>query len=226
MVKLETLVTPSTQGILRLLAIYLSGVFYQGTGELQAAMDIFRSPTFDLAQRGTGVKAAHRELAMLAGLNRLFIMQDPTQRDDPETFDLIEQLDSLCSNHYNADLRTAWHNVMASIATDPPQQLNHQKTHIQSAVGGSKSTNNVFGAAITLAIMRNRLFENIVGEQALKSAMAAAKQAQRSGNILWQSVTNGMLAQSLEVMGKQEEAVQNWDKATREAQEAFVVGRS
>ncbi|KAF4452669.1 putative SH3-domain protein Cyk3 [Fusarium austroafricanum] len=220
--KLQDIMIPSTQGILRLLAVYLSGVFDQGTGELDAAMNTFQSPAFDLNQRGTGVKAAHRELAMLAGLNRLWIMQHASYRDDRATLELIEQLRPLCLNHYNVDLRTAWHNVMAAVSTDPPQQLNQQKQHIQSAMAGSKSTNNVLGAAVTLSIMRSRLFENVIGEQALKSAMAAAKQAQRSGNILWQSVADGMLAQSFEVQGQQAQAAQEWDKATREAQEAFA----
>ncbi|CAJ0554095.1 Ff.00g126070.m01.CDS01 [Fusarium sp. VM40] len=222
MEKLQTPLTSSIQGILRLLAVYLSGVFHQGTGDLRAAMEIFQSPLFDLNQRGTGVKAAHRELAMLAGLNRLWIMQHPTQRDDRETLDLIEQLNPLCANHHNADLRTAWHNVLAAVVTDPPQQLNHQKQHIQAAMAGSRTTNNVLGAAVTLAIMRSRLFENVIGEQALKSAMAAAKQAQRSGNVLWQSVADGMLAQSHEVQGQHDKAAHAWDKATREAQEAFA----
>lgn len=220
-VKLESLITPSTQSILRLLAIYLSGVYHQGIADLHTAISIFRNPSFDLGQRGTGVKAAHRELAMLAGLNRLWIMQHPSQRNDGETLDLLEQLQPLCVSHHNLDLRTAWHNVMAALVTDPPQQLNQQKQHIQTAMNGSRSTNNVLGAAVTLAIMRSRLFENVIGEQALKSALAAAKQAQRSGNVLWQSVADGMLAQSYEVQGQREEAAREWDKATREAAEAF-----
>ncbi|KAL6402393.1 hypothetical protein AUP68_14868 [Ilyonectria robusta] len=110
---------------------------------------------------------------------------------------------------------------MAALVTDPPQQLNQRKQHIQAAMGGSRATNNVLGAAVTLAIMRSRLFENVIGEQALKSAMAAAKQAQRSGNVLWQSVADGMLAQSHEVQGQHMEAAREWDKATREAKEAF-----
>ncbi|KAK7416563.1 hypothetical protein QQZ08_011961 [Neonectria magnoliae] len=220
-VKLETLITPSTQSILRLLSIYLSGVYHQGTGDLQAALSVFRDPCFNISQRGTGIKAAHREMALLAGLNRLWIMQHSSQRDDLETLDLIEELQPLCSMHPNIDLRTAWHNVMAALVTDPPQQLNQRKQHIQAAMGGSRATNNVLGAAVTLAIMRSRLFENVIGEQALKSAMAAAKQAQRSGNTLWQSVADGMLAHSYEVQGQQEEAAREWDKATREAKEAF-----
>jgi hypothetical protein len=219
--KLEVLMTPSIQGILRLLTLYLSGVYCQAIGELHEAMKVFQKPDFDLDRRGTGVKAAHRELAMLAGLNRLWIMQHPNERNDPETLDLIDRLYPLCANHHNVDLRTAWHNVMAAIVTEPPQQLNHQKQHIQAAMAGSKSTNNVLGAAVTLAIMRSRLFENVIGEQALKSAMAAAKQAQRSGNVLWQSVADGMLAQSYEVQGHHQQAAHEWDKATREAQDAL-----
>ncbi|RFN50141.1 putative sh3-domain protein cyk3, partial [Fusarium flagelliforme] len=219
--KLEVLMTPSIQGILRLLTLYLSGVYCQAIGELHEAMKVFQKPDFDLDRRGTGIKAAHRELAMLAGLNRLWIMQHPNERNDPETLDLIDRLYPLCANHHNVDLRTAWHNVMAAIVTEPPQQLNHQKQHIQAAMAGSKSTNNVLGAAVTLAIMRSRLFENVIGEQALKSAMAAAKQAQRSGNVLWQSVADGMLAQSYEVQGHHQQAAHEWDKATREAQDAL-----
>ncbi len=112
---------------------------------------------------------------MLAGLNRLWIMQHESQRHDSETLDLIEQLQPMCSSHPNVDLRTAWHNVMAALVTEPPQQLNQQKQHIQAAMAGSKSSSNMLGAAVTLAIMRSRLFENVIGEQALKSAMAASK---------------------------------------------------
>lgn len=219
---LESLITPSTEGILQLFSVYLSGVYYQGTADLQSAITIFRDPRFSLSRRGAGIKTAHKEMGLLAALNRLWIMQHPSQRNDPETVELIEQLHPLCYTHPNVDLRTAWHNVMAALVTDPPQQLNMQKQHIQAAMSGSRSTNNVLGAAVTLAIMRSRLFENVIGEQALKSALAAAKQAQRSGNVLWQSVADGMLAQSFEVQGQRDEAAREWEKARREAMEAFV----
>ena len=219
--KLEGLITRDPQSILRLLAFYLSGVYYQGIGDLDRALSVFLNPSFDLTQTGAGIRATHREMALLAALNRLWIMQHPSHRDNRETLDLIEQLQPLCANHSNVDLRTAWHNVIAAIDTDPQQQLNQRKQHIQAALSGSKSTSNVLGTTITLAIMRSRLFENIMGEQALKSALAASKQAQRSGNLLWQSVADGMLAQSYEVQGHREEAISEWEKATREAREAF-----
>lgn len=221
--KLEMLVSPSTQATVRLLSIYLTGVYHQGTGNLEAALGIFLDSCFTIPKGSVGgVKVGHQELSLLAGLNRLWIMQHPSCRNDQETLDLIEQLQPHCMNHWNIDLRTAWHNVMAALVTEPTQQLNQQKQHIHAAMAGSKATSNILGAAVTLCIMRSRFFENVIGEQALKSARAAAKQAQRSGNVLWQSVADGMLAHSYEVQGQREEAKQEWDKATMEARGAFA----
>lgn len=222
MSKLEALIRPSTQPTIGLLSTYLSGVYSQGTGNLQGALDIFLHPCFNLPQSSSGVKTGQKEMALLAGLNRLWIMQHPSCRNDVETHELIEHLQPFCTNHWNIDLRTAWHNVAAALETEPPQQLNQQKQHIQAAMSGSKVTNNILGAAVTLCIMRSRFFENVIGEQALKSARAASKQAQRSGNMLWQSVADGMLAQSYEVQGQREEAGQEWQKATKEARDAFA----
>ncbi|KAG5950856.1 hypothetical protein E4U58_001396 [Claviceps cyperi] len=221
MLKLETLVHSSTPPTVELLSTYLTGIYSQGTGDLQRALDIFSSPRFHFPQTLNGVRAGHWEMTLLAGLNRLWIMQHPSCRNDHQTHELIEQLQPFCTNHWNIDLRTAWYNVIAALDTDPPQQLSQQKQHIQAALSGSKVTSNILGAAVTLCIMRSRFFENVIGEQALKSARAASKQAQRSGNMLWQSVADGMLAQSYEVQGQREEAAQEWQKATQEARDAF-----
>lgn len=227
MTKLEALINPSTQPTVRLLSIYLKGVHHQGTGDLQGALQVFQDPCFDIPQSspsslGGANRAGQREIALLAGLNRLWIMQHQSVRNDQLTQELIEQLQPYCTNHWNIDLSTAWHNVVAALETDPPQQLNQQKQHIQAAMSGSKVTNNILGAAVTLCIMRSRFFENVIGEQALKSARAASKQAQRSGNMLWQSVADGMLAQSYEVQGQRDESSQEWEKATKEARDAFA----
>ncbi|RDA83318.1 hypothetical protein CP532_6546 [Ophiocordyceps camponoti-leonardi (nom. inval.)] len=222
MIKLGTLVTATTQPAVQLLSIYLTGVYHQGIGDLQGAMQIFLDGRFALPQKSApGVKAGHGEMALLAGLNRLWIMQHPSCRDDRATQELVEQLQPHCTNHWNVEICVAWHNAVAALETDPPQQLNQQKQHLQLAMAGSKSNGNVLGSTVTLCIMRSRFFENVIGEQALKSARAASMQAQRSGNILWQSVADGMLAQSYEVQGQREESRREWEKATKEAREAF-----
>ncbi|KJZ74179.1 hypothetical protein HIM_06410 [Hirsutella minnesotensis 3608] len=219
--KLVKVISPTTQPALKLLSVYLTGVYHQGTGNLQGALHIFKDRCFTVPQGSAGVRPGQCEVTLLAGLNRLWIMQHPSCRNDQETQDLIEQLQPHCTDHWNIDLRTAWHNVVAALETDPPQQLVQQKQHIQAAMAGSKITTNILGAAVTLCIMRSRFFENVIGEQALKSARAASKQAQRSGNVLWQSVADGMLAQSYEVQGQRDESRQEWEKATKEAKDAF-----
>jgi hypothetical protein len=220
--KLEVLVTEESQPTIRLLSVYLTGVYYQGTGDLPTALNVFANECFTSALGdGHGMKVGQQEVALLAALNLLWIMQHPSCRNDAESVELIEQLQPVCMNHWNIDLRTAWHNVMAALVTDPPQQLNQQKQHIHAAMGGSKVTNNLIGSALTLCIMRSRFFENVIGDQALKSARAAAKQAQRTGNVLWQSVADGMLAHSYDVQGQREESRLEWEKATQEAKDAF-----
>ena len=220
--KLELLISEESQPTVRLLSVYLTGVYYQGTGDLPTALNVFTNGCFTSALGGGhGLKVGQQEVALLAALNRLWIMQHPSCRNDAESVELIEQLQPVCTNHWNIDLRTAWHNVMAALVTDPPQQLNQQKQHIQAAMGGSKVTNNLIGSALTLCIMRSRFFENVIGDQALKSARAAAKQAQRTGNVLWQSVADGMLAHSYDVQGQREESRLEWEKATQEAKDAF-----
>lgn len=220
--KILELISPETPPGLRLLSYYLAGAYFQGTGHLPDAMEIFQSKCFALdSTNGACFQAGFGEVALLAGLNRLWIMQHTSCRNDYETTELVEELSSHCNNHWNKDLRTAWHNVVAALETDPPQQLNQQKVHIHAAMGGSRETSNVLGAAITLCIMRSRFFENVIGEQALKSARAASKQAQRSGNMLWQSVADGMLAHSYDVQSQRNESQQEKEKATAEAKRAF-----
>lgn len=222
LVKMEAVDFPPTHTTLRLLSVYLLGVYQQGIGDVQLALHTFMDSCFDIPTVTTGVKSGQREIALLATMNQLWIMQHPSCRDDQRTLDLLEQIQPLCSQHPNTDLRTAWHNVAASLVTEPPQLQNHQKKHMQDAMMGGKTTNNVLETAITLCIMRSRFFQNVVGEQALKSSLAAAKQAQRSGNLLWRSVADGMLSQSYETQGNRDEGTQAWEKAMTEARGAFA----
>ena len=63
-----------------------------------------------------------------------------------------------------------------------------------------------------------------VGEQAEKSALAAQMQAKRSGNKLWGSVTDGLLAKCYEGQGKMAEADGAFREGVRLAEEAMRDG--
>ncbi|CAK7568652.1 MAG: hypothetical protein SEPTF4163_006650 [Sporothrix epigloea] len=219
-------------GPLDVLTLYLRGVSKQGQGELNAALELFEDPRLALPSvsdssssssvvRSAGPAAAaaaaasaaaaneghlRQEVMLLAAMNRLMIMQLNRLRDEPKINMLVEQLKQACVSHPNPEIKTAYSLVMAAITTEPPLSMHDIKTHIQQGLTGSNLSGNAQCLNIALNTMRYRLFENVVGEQALKSAKAGSTQAKKSGNILWMSVADGMLADTYDVMGQTAQA--------------------
>ncbi|KAI0205419.1 cohesin loading factor-domain-containing protein [Astrocystis sublimbata] len=221
--QLEAMVTPASGGTIVLYSMYLAGVSHQGTGDLETAINIYSHPNFSLdADEARGHRRpADFEVALLAAFNMLWIMQDPNYRNDQRTQELLEQLRPLCIEHPNMEIRTAYNLVMAAIQTNPPVPMTAVKTHISTALSNAKNLADVHTLSIALNLMRAKLFQSIVGDQALKSAKAASTQARRSGNTLWMSVADGMLSQSYEVQGAMLEAQKVWNDATHFANQAF-----
>ncbi|KAM0287403.1 hypothetical protein ACHAQH_000353 [Verticillium albo-atrum] len=205
--KLQKAATPAVNEIFTLFTLYLTGVYYQGTGEFETALTIYEDPRLQIPSGPDGVdgrKPAELEVCILAAMSRLWILQDPGFRDEPTTSKLLESIQPLCAAHPDSEFRTAF--SLVQVTTQADLEMNIVKHNIQSALNGAQRTNNTHCLAIALTIMRCRLFENVVGEQALKSAKAASQQARRSGNLLWMSVADGMLANSYEVQGQLTEA--------------------
>ncbi|KAI1170301.1 hypothetical protein F4777DRAFT_125508 [Nemania sp. FL0916] len=225
--QLETLITPASGSTVKLYSMYLAGVYQQGTGNLQAAINIYSHPSFstytDEARRGQH-KPAEFDVALLATFNLIWIMQDVHYRNDQRTQELLEQIRPLCLDHPNMEIRTAYNLVMAAIQTNPPVPMTIVKTHISTALSNAKNLADVHTLSIALNLMRAKLFQSIVGDQALKSAKAASTQARRSGNTLWMSVADGMLSQSFEVQGAMVEAQKVWHDATHFANQALRTG--
>ncbi|KAM7187969.1 MAU2 chromatid cohesion factor [Rhypophila sp. PSN 637] len=198
-------VQPPSNDFLDIVTLYLSGIFYQGTANLRRALEIWKDKRFDLegdmGARNHVSSTVRTELSILSTLNRIWIMQDPSCTDDAETDRLVDLLKPLCEDHPDSEIRTAYHLVLASCRFDPPFSINQIKSHIQHSLAGAQPTSNTQCLSIALNTMRCRLFENVVGEQALKSAKAGSAQAKKSGNLLWMSVAEGMLAQSYEMQG-------------------------
>lgn len=222
--QLETLVTPTSGSTIVLYSMYLAGVYHQGTGNLEAAINIYSHPSFSLIAdetRGKHRKPVEFEVALLATFNLIWIMQDLHYRNDQRTQELLEQIRSLCTDHPNMEIRTAYNLVMAAIQTNPPISMTAVKTHISTALSNAKNLADVHTLSIALNLMRAKLFQSIVGDQALKSAKAASTQARRSGNTLWMSVADGMLSQSYEVQGAMLESQKVWNDATHFANQAL-----
>lgn len=232
--ELEGVVRQPLEGIIGLFSCYLSGVYHQGTGNLEMAKSIYEGTLLNLENSldGNGIvqggpnKHAEFEVRILSAFNRLWIMQHPEHRDDRQTNELIEQLRPLCTDHANLEIRTAWNLVLAATQTNPPLGMTAAKGHLATALNGAKTLGDVQTLSIALNLMRARLFQNIVGDQALKSAKAGASQARRAGNRLWMSVAEGMLAQSYEVQGQAAEAQSSWNAAVAFASDALGPGES
>lgn len=59
--KLGTLITPTTQPTVRLLSVYLSGVYRQGTGDLKGALDVFVDSRFAVPRGSSAIKLDTRK---------------------------------------------------------------------------------------------------------------------------------------------------------------------
>ncbi|KAL5624560.1 hypothetical protein BROUX41_004620 [Berkeleyomyces rouxiae] len=218
--RLETLISPSGDSVVDLMALYLKGIYLQGTGDLEEALKTFSDTRYQVTATG-GTRSTKMDISILATLNRIWILQHPSYTYNEDAANLLGSLAPICEDHPDPEIRTVYNLVVATIATDPPQSLNQIKTSMHASIGGSKMTHNKHCLAIALNVMRSKLFEHVMGEQALKSAKAAAAQAKRGGNLLWVSVAEGMLAQSHEVMGQQKEASAARELAANHASKAL-----
>lgn len=224
--KIEALSPQPRAKRLNLLVLYVRGVYHQGTGDLDTAFQIFSDRKLevpdpnDSSYSNSGI--APPEVALLATLNRIWILQDPSRRDDVQTMELVDRIRPYCSDHPDFELRTAFNLVAAAIETNPPQSIQTVKRHISSGLKWAQSANNTQLLGIALNLMRSRLFDSVVGDQAVKSAKAGRAQAQKAGNLLWMSVGEGMLAQTEEMQGQVEEAERLRQSGTLHANEAFA----
>jgi hypothetical protein len=212
-------------GPLGIFALYLAGVYHQGVGDLDAALHIFQDAKFDLPDlQSSNLSAANqfmRDVSLLAALNTIWILQHADRQDRHVNTTLITKLEEICESHPNKDIQTAYNLVVATVNVNPPAPLIKIKKYLGNALAGAKATGNTQFICFTLNIMCGKFFANVVGEQAEKSAMAASMQARKSGNVLWMSVAEGMLAQCYDVNGKKEKASSTFEQAQMLAQKAL-----
>lgn len=214
----------SLVGPLGTIALYLFGVYHQGTGDLDTALKIYEDERLNLETykvTNSSVSQVEKDFALLAALNTIWIHQDSHRQDMRRNTTLIEQVSSICRSHPNRDIQTAFNLVAATVKTDPPTPSIQIKGHLTAALAGAQATANTQFSAITLSVMCSRFFVSVVGGQAEKSAMAASQQTHRTGNPLWKSVAGNLLAQCLELNSKPAEAKQAMRMAQEFAQKAL-----
>lgn len=214
------------QGPLKAFYYYLKGSYCQGTGELDSALAYFKDDSLSLEDKQIN-SAVQQHLALLAGINRIWIMQRPEgERDWPFenhalTKDLMEELEPLCSNHYIAEIRIAWYLVCSTAVQEPPLARNTRKDFAHRGLSTSKTTDNVLSKVTSIVAAREILFTNVMGDQAVKAIQAARGMSNKCHSPLWQSVVSGIHADWSDAKNERETAQKFFSTGVEQAKAAF-----
>ena len=205
---LDSLNDPESH-VLASLAQYVSGVVYQGTGDLDAALQVFRGSTFDTTAKfcqepNDSSQRTRRDLSILANLNIILILRGQRHRHDQSLSTLILKMEPLCAVSANRHIHSAL-NFIKACSQDTDSMI-VSKRYLEQALIIARQLSNLQLICIAMNFLNWKFLRGVVGQQAEKGARAAVNTASNSGNQLWVSVSKGMLADTLEVQGKLTEA--------------------
>lgn len=203
---------------------YLTGVIYQGTGRIHAALSVFQGPAFDLTadfcrEPSSSTQRIQRDLAILATLNTILIVRNQPNYQDLDVGHLVSSVEPLCASSTNKSIKVALNFIRAS--SNDSQAILKAKEYIRQALTGAQGLDNTQLVCMTLALVNGKFLRGVIGEQAEKGAKAALMQAKLTHNDLWISVTQGMYADALEVQGKMDEARATREEARRLTESIF-----
>lgn len=197
---------------------YLSGVIEQGLGNTEAALSLFQAPMFALPPPTARVSSTPTDISILAALNSLLIIRDPSHPSHARAGPLVSALEPLCLSHPNKSIVSAFYLIRAicsrtstststnNSSTERQEPIIKLKQHLQQALQAAKAAANTQLLMLSMNFMTAMFFKDIVGEQAEKSARAGRQLAKRGGDKTWVCVSDGMLAETLDREGKREEA--------------------
>ena len=198
---------------------YTIGAIAQGTGDLDAALIAFQSPLLSLTASDNSKTRRNdpaRDVSILAALNTILIIHNPNHALHSRLAKVLSTAESFCKSNTNKYIQAAFHLVCALVQSESNLQT---KQYLQHALQSATAISNSQITCLTLTFMSWKYFSGVVGEQAEKSARAARAMAKRANDRLWVSVTDDMLAETLERQGKGDEAI-----AVREERERVMDG--
>ena len=190
---------------LLLLTVYLQAVIYQGTGNLAKALSLYQDSI--LALRAPSEQRSRSQVfldvSILSTLNSILIIRSPSHPQNHLVSSLVSDLEPLCLQNQNHQIRSAYHLIAATTSSEA---ILLTKQYLHSALQDSKQTDNKHLMCMVLNFMSWKFFRGVVGDQAERSARASQSLAHQCMNGLWMSVSAGMLADTLEVVGRNKEA--------------------
>ena len=188
--------------------LYLSGVIYQGTGDITAALSNFQNPSLALpSPPQPPLSPIHLEFSILSALNTLLIIHNPNHPSHNLLIPLTNALTPLIKRSSNNKALSAAYQLVSATCF-PPTSILPVKQHLQSAMNTAKQCLNEQLLCMTLHVIWFKFFKGVVGEQAEKNARACGVQARRCMDSLWEAVAYGVLANALDFVSKGREAEQ------------------
>ena len=195
----------NTSEPLFILTVYLQAVIHQGTGNLTEALSLYQSSILSLPtpseQRSRSQISL--DISILSTLNTILIIRSPSHPQNHLVPSLVASLEPFCVQNKNYQIYSAYHLVAATTSSET---ILLTKQSLQSALQASKQTDNKHLMCMVLNFMSWKFFRGVVGDQAERSARASQSLAHQCMNGLWMSVSAGLLADTLEVAGRNEEA--------------------
>lgn len=200
------------------LHVYLTGVYHQGLGNLDQALRAYTDPRLALMRSDritlSPTDRVRHDLSILANLNTIWINQQSSRQDPARTTADLAVLEEMCASHPDAEMKTAFDLINATVLTNPPSTAINQKNHIKAALARANKSGNAQILCIIFCYMFKEYFHGVVGGQALKSAETALLYANKSGSQLWQGVAEGLRAHGLETNGFTADAQQAAERAS------------
>jgi hypothetical protein len=183
---------------------YVHAVIEQGSGNTTGAFETYQLSIFKHpANASTRVADAHIDICTLAALNTILIIREPGHPQHHLIDPLLAQIEPLCLNHPSKSLRSAFALTKAVAVKQPMLKF---KELLKFALEAAKAGSNQQVIGLSLSLMCRLFFVDIVGAQAEKCGRAAQNYTKKANNQLWTCVADGMLANTLEKVGKVEES--------------------
>ncbi|QGA21991.1 hypothetical protein EYB26_009705 [Talaromyces marneffei] len=200
------------------LMAYATGVIAQGNGDLVAALAAYDSPLLSLSSstNRTMRNDPRRDTAILAGLNTILILREPSHPSHSRLEQVLALVEPQCLGSSNKYIQAAYYLVCATVHNESTIQT---KQYLQQALQSATGINNSQITCMTLTFMSWKYFRGVVGEQSEKSARAGRAMAKKANDRLWVSVTDQMLAETLDRQGKADEA-----RGVREEADRLLMG--
>lgn len=202
---------------------YLNGAIQQGRGDLSTALRIYQSSTFDLSQFTRGPKSSQhshkshdsesdtiRNIAMLAALNKLLIINDRSHPQYNQIPDIIEQLKPLVKTAQDKTIEAAYKLIRTNVVQLPI--FEDKDTRVQ-ALNLAKAAENSQMAALVLVTMYLRYFCGLNNKNAHQCLKATRVNMKDWGSPMWLHVTAGLEAQALDFWGRTADAQTRLEEA-------------